>query len=191
MDVGQKIRILKRYLKEKSITPEDVNLNDQDLTAYAGLDMLLDYISIHHNGLFDFATLESDEKQWKQYVDILNYSATYSPGSPPALIDTSERKAQFGLQYWLNTRTIEALPRDNYYTRTVTLSDEADEEFDQLITESRAKLYEIAQTFPEISSFNPANIIQVTNQISSIKEKLDTLTGNNSQITLLQKNSTY
>lgn len=82
MDVGQKIRILKRYLKEKSVTPEDVNINDQDLTAYAGLDMLLDYISIHHNGLFDFATLESDEKQWKQYVDILNYSATYSPGSP-------------------------------------------------------------------------------------------------------------
>ncbi|MDF1929437.1 hypothetical protein PGH45_04350 [Legionella pneumophila] len=30
MDVGQKIRILKRYLKEKSVTPEDVNLNDQD-----------------------------------------------------------------------------------------------------------------------------------------------------------------
>lgn len=29
MDVGQKIRILKRYLKEKSVTPEDVNLNDQ------------------------------------------------------------------------------------------------------------------------------------------------------------------
>ncbi|HAT3855998.1 TPA: hypothetical protein I9781_000474 [Legionella pneumophila] len=187
MDVGQKIRILKRYLKEKSVTPEDVNLNDQDLTAYARLDKLLDYISIHNNGLFDFTTLESDEKQWKQYVDILNYSATCSPGSPPALIDTSERKAQFGLQYWLNTRTIEALPRDNYYTRTVTLSEEADEELEQLITESRAKLYEIAQTFPEISSFNPANIIQVTNQISSIKEKLDTLTSNNPQITLLQK----
>ncbi|HAZ7574419.1 hypothetical protein OQJ02_09140 [Legionella sp. PATHC032] len=187
MDVGQKIRILKRYLKEKSITPEDVNLNDQDLTAYVGLDKLLDYISIHNNGLFDFATLESDEKQWKQYVDILNYSATYSPGSPPALISTSERKAQFGLQYWLNTRTIEALPRDNYYTRVVILSIEEDEEFDRLITESRAKLYAITQTFPETSSFNPANIIQVNNQISSIKEKLDALTGNSTQITVLQK----
>lgn len=91
------------------------------------------------------------------------------------------------MQYWLNTRTIEALPRDNYYTRTVTLSEEADEELEQLITESRAKLYEITQTFTEVSSFNPANIIQVTNQISSIKEKLDTLTGNNPQITRLQK----
>ncbi|AMP89439.1 hypothetical protein [Legionella pneumophila] len=187
MDVGQKIRILKRYLKEKSISPEDVNLNDQDLTAYVGLDKLLDYISIHNNGLFDFATLESDEKQWKQYVDILNYSATYSPGSPPALINTSERKAQFGLQYWLNTRTIEALPRDNYYTRTVTLSIEEDEEFDKLITESRSKLYAITQTFPEAGSFNPANINQVNNRISSIKEKLDTLTGNSPQITILQK----
>ncbi|HAT1924480.1 TPA: hypothetical protein JAZ42_15115 [Legionella pneumophila] len=187
MDVGQKIRILKRYLKEKSITPEDVNLNDQDLTAYAGLDRLLDYISIHNNGLFDFATLESDEKQWKQYVDILNYSATYSPGSPPVVIDTSERKAQFGLQYWRNTRVIEALPRDNYYARTVTLSTEENDEFDQLITESRAKLYEIFQTLPETPAFNPANIVQVNSLISSIKEKLSALTSNSSQITVLQK----
>lgn len=191
MDVGQKIRILKRYLKEKSITPEDVNLNDQDLTAYAGLDRLLDYISTHNNGLFDFATLESDEKQWKQYVDILNYSATYSPGSPPVVIDTSERKAQFGLQYWRNTRVIEALPRDNYYARTVTLSTEEDDEFDQLITESRAKLYEISQTLPETPAFNPANIVQVNSLIFSIKEKLSTLTSNSSQITVLQKNLIY
>ncbi|KGP62729.1 hypothetical protein EP47_13650 [Legionella norrlandica] len=187
MDVEQKKRILKRYLKEKSTTPDHVNLTDEDLASYAALDNLLDYISLHNNELFDFSTLEADDKQWTKFTDILSYSTTFSRGSPPTLTNTNEPKALYGLQYWRNAREIGALPRDNYYARAVTPIVDEDGELNELIIESRGKLYELTQAFPNATPFNPANIIQVNAQITSVKEQMSTLSEDNPQKAVLEK----
>lgn len=187
MDAEQKKRIIKRYIKEKSVKPADVNLSDDALAPYAALDRLLDYIDLNNHGLFDFATLEGDANQWKKFSDILNYSTTFTPGSPPALTKTKERSADFGLQYWRNARDISALPKDNYYTRPTSKPVAVDAELNDLIQNSRARLYALTQTVPAATAFNAANVDQVNTRIAALNEQIKPLADNNPQKAILQK----
>ncbi|WP_298623400.1 hypothetical protein [uncultured Legionella sp.] len=187
MDAEQKKRIIKRYIKEKSVKPADVNLGDDALAPYAALDRLLDYIDIHNHGLFDFATLEADNEQWKKYVNIIDYATKFTPGSPPVLTQIRERSADFGLQYWRNARDILALPKDNYYARPTSKPVDVDADLTARIQGSRIKLYALCQAFPGATAFNASDITQVNARISALKEQIKPLTDNDPQKAMLQK----
>lgn len=187
MDAEQKARIIKRYIKEQSVRPQDVNLSDDALAPYAALDALLDHIDLNNQGLFDFPTLEEDANQWKKFTNILNYSTVLTPGTPPALSSVSEHRAEFGLQYWRNARDISALPKDNYYARPTTTPIVADAELTDGIENSRAKLYALTQTFPGATVFDPANSEQVSSRIKALNEQITPLDDANPQKAILQK----
>lgn len=187
MDGEQKKRILKRYLKEKSVSPQDVNLSDEDLAPYANLDQLLDYIDLHKNELFDLATLEADPDQWREFTNILNHASAFTPGSPPLLTKVSIKNADFGLRYWRNAHDIAVLPKDNYYARPVNEFAAVDAELNNVIGTSRTKLYALTQTFPDATVFNPAHIGQVNERIALIENQIKPLTDDNPQKVLLQK----
>lgn len=187
MDAEQKKQIIKRYIKEKSENPAAVNLGDDALAPYAALDRLLDYIELNNNGLFNLATFEADPHQWKKFANILDYATTFTRGSPPTLIHTSERSADFGLQYWHNARDINALPKDDYYERPTSKPALADAELTQKIQGSRAKLYALTQTFPEASVFDPANVEQVKARINTLNEQMKPLPDHDPQKAILQK----
>lgn len=187
MDAEQKKRIIKRYIKEKSVRPEDVNLGDDALAPYAALDKLLDHIDANNHGLFDFATLEADVDQWKKYTNILDYATKFALGSPPALTQTKERSADFGLQYWRNARDIRALPKDNYYARPTSKPAAADADLTTTINNSREKLYALTLTFPGAIVFNASDIAQVTTRITTLNEQIKPLAENNPQRAILQK----
>lgn len=124
MDAEQKKQIIKRYVKDKSARPADVNLTDEALGPYAALDALLDCIDHDNHGLFDFATLEANTDQWKKFTDIINFATTFTPRSPPTHTKTSEPSANFGLHYWRNVRDISVCARDDFgqtYTHYSTI----------------------------------------------------------------------
>lgn len=187
MDAEQKKRIIKRYIKEKSVKPADVNLGDDALVPYAALDGLLDHIDLNNRGLFDFAALEADADQWKKFTNILDYSTKFTPGSPPTLTQTKERSADFGLQYWRNARDISALPKDNYYARPTSKPVAADADLTARIQGSRIKLYALTQTFPGATVFNASDIAQVNTRISALNEQIKPLLDNDPQKAILQK----
>ncbi|KTD43658.1 hypothetical protein [Legionella quateirensis] len=187
MDAEQKNRIIKRYIKEKSVRPDDLNLNDDALAPYAALNGLLDFIVLNNHGLFDFATLEGDANQWKKFTDILNYSTVLTPGSPPTLTNTKERSAAFGLQYWRNARDISALPKDNYYARASSTPLAPDAELNDGIQNSRAKLYALTQTFPAATVFNAADSAEVNLRIKALNEQIKPMADTNPQKAILQK----
>ncbi|HHF7366330.1 TPA: hypothetical protein ACPSKY_001435, partial [Legionella bozemanae] len=86
MELEQKNRIIKRFLKEKSGNSVAVELKDEDLASYADLDKLLDHIDLHKNGLFDLGTLETDPDQWRELCGIIKYASTFEKGSSPPLL---------------------------------------------------------------------------------------------------------
>lgn len=181
MNAEQKKRIMKRYLMEKSKTPIEAILGDDALIPYAALDRLLDYIEHSNQDLFDVTSLETDPKQWKRLVDIIDYATRFTPGSPPVLISVNEQNANFGIQYWRNARDIRQLPRDDYYTRQTNTQTTLDTELQQQITESRAKLYALLQTVPNTNTLNPADITQVQSQINNLLGQIEALPDNNPQ----------
>ncbi|CAM2818362.1 hypothetical protein [Legionella worsleiensis] len=185
MDAAQKKRIIKRYIKERSESPDRVNLEDDALAPYAALDGLLDHITLNNNGLFDFATLELDELQWKNFTDVLNYSTVFTAGSPPTLTGIKERSAEFGLNYLRNARDISALPKSNYYARPTSIPAEADLELNEEIQNARAKLYALLQTVPGETAFNPADIAQVNLRIKTVTDLIKPLADANPQKALL------
>ena len=169
MDGEQKSRILKRYLKERSEDPAEVNLSEDTLASYADLDKLLDYIDLHIDQLFNINTLEADEDQWRKFTNILTYASSFNPGSPPTLIKVDIKKADFALQYWRNAHDISNLPKDNYYARPTISPDGVDEELNKLKDAARTKLYALAQTFPGATEFNPADVDQVNSRVTLIE----------------------
>jgi hypothetical protein len=187
VDAEQKKRIIKRYIKEKSANPEAVNLGDNALAPYAALDRLLDHVDANNHGLFDLATFEANQGQWQQFTDILNYASTFTAGSPPTLTKISLRSADFGLQYWRNARDINALPKDNYYSRPTSKPAVGDADLDQKIQGSRAKLYALTQTFPQATVFDPANTELVKARIASLNQQMKPLQDGTVQKAVLQK----
>lgn len=187
MDAEQKKRIIRRYVTERSANPETVNLTDNDLAPYAALDRLLDYIDANNHGLFDLSAFEAHQDQWEKFRDILNYSATFTPGSPPILTKINLRSADFGLQYWRNARDINALPRDNYYARPTSTPVAVDADLDQKIQGSRAKLYTLTQTLPQATAFDPANTTQVKARITALNQQIKPLQDGTPQKAALQK----
>ena len=184
MDAAQKIRIMKRYLNEKSTPPTHVDLGDNALAPYAGLDNLLDYIEQQHNNLFDFSTLEQDVKQWREFANIITHAASFIAGSPPALTATDNAKADFGIHYWHNAHDILALPQDNYYARPTITPEAVDADFNAKILNARAKLHALTQTFPNACVFDPANSGQVQGQIDRLQNQMKTLPDNGQKIVL-------
>ncbi|KTD81338.1 hypothetical protein [Legionella waltersii] len=178
MEAERKERILKRYLKEKSLNPDSVNLTEIELAPYSDLDKLLEYIDEQNSGLFDFSKIESDDSQWQQLTNILSYSATFTPGSPPILNSINEQSALFGLKYWKNAREISKLPKDNYYTRPVVKQLEEDVELRSLINKSRSKLYQLLQSLSDAGSLSPLDNGQVDAQINSLTKSMDSLEEN-------------
>ncbi len=189
VDAAQKNRILKRFLKEKSTTPADVNLDDPGLVPYAAMDRLLDSIVLNNNGLFDFATFEADENKWKEFSKIIDFSCKFTAGSPPTLTKIDEKSTNIALRYFQNSRVIEALPKDNYYGRA-TATPAADVELNDRIAGSRAKLYALIQTFPGATVFNPTVNAEVTSRISAIEALIKPLLDSDPQKAILQKRLT-
>lgn len=58
-----------------------MDLNDDDLADYVDLNVLLEHIERHQNGLFNFETLETDPKQWREFCGIVKHATTFKPGS--------------------------------------------------------------------------------------------------------------
>ncbi|KTD09253.1 coiled-coil protein [Legionella gratiana] len=189
MELVQKNRIIKRFLTEKSENPIAVDLKDEDLEIYADLNVLLKHIELHHNGLFNFETLETDPNQWHELCGIIKYSATLKPGSPPLLKRISLKKAEEGIRYTLNAHDIVALPNDDYYARSAKVLSEIEPELNDLIRNSRAKLYTLLQTVPEAITFDASSSSQITLQILQLQEEIN-LVDNNSKKEKIQKRVT-
>ncbi|WP_454781082.1 hypothetical protein [Legionella sp. WA2022007384] len=182
MELEQKNRIIKRFLKEKSEDPVAVELQDTDLALYADLDKLLDHIDLHNNGLFNLQTLEADQDQWRDFCSVIKYSAAFEKGgSPPVLKSVDLKKAEEGLRYTLNAHEIIQLPKDNYYDRPTNIPQDIDVELDDLIVNSRAKLYTLTQTFPEAKPFEASNSIQISALIQRYEEEIARLANDNSE----------
>lgn len=189
MELGQKNRIIKRFLIEKSENPIAMDLNDEDLAIYADLNVLLEHIECHHNGLFNFETLETDPNQWREFCGIIKHASTFKPGSPPLLKRISLKKAEEGIRYTLNAHDIVALPNDNYYTRAARVLTEIEPELNELILNSKLKLYSLAQAFLEPITFDASSTSQISLHISRVQEEI-LLLDNDSKKEQMQKRLT-
>ncbi|KTD72978.1 hypothetical protein [Legionella tucsonensis] len=179
MELEQKNRIIKRFLKEKSENPVAVELKNEELTIYADLHKLLDHIDLHQNGLFDLETLETDPNQWREFCSIIKYASTFEKeGSPPLLKGIDLKKAEEGIRYTLNAHEIIRLPKDDYYERPTNIPQDIDTQLDELIINSRTKLYALTQTFQEAQPFDASNSAQVTSQIQHLQEGMARLSNN-------------
>ncbi|KTC83188.1 coiled-coil protein [Legionella cincinnatiensis] len=172
MELEQKNRIMKRFLTEKSENPIAMDLKDEDLASYADLNVLLEHIEHHQNGLFNFETLETDPNQWREFCSIIKYATTFKPGSPPLLKRISLKKAEEGLRYTLNAHDIVALPNDNYYMRSAKVLTEIEPELNELILNSRVKLYTLVHAFPETLTFDASNTSQIILHMSQLEEEI-------------------
>lgn len=182
MELEQKNRIIKRFLKEESENPVAVELQDMDLDLYTDLHKLLDHIDLHNNDLFNLQTLETDQDQWREFCGVIKYSATFEKGgSPPLLKSVDLKKAEEGIRYTLNAHDIIRLPKDNYYERPTSIPQDVDAELDDLIVNSRAKLYTLIQTFPEAKPFDASNLLQITALIQRHEEEIERLSNDNSE----------
>ncbi|VEB38291.1 hypothetical protein [Legionella cherrii] len=188
MELGQKNRIIKRFLKEKCENPIAMELQSIDLEYYSDLDKLLDHIDFHQNGLFDLETLETDPEQWREFCGIIKYSSTFEKGgSPPLLKSVDFKKAEEGIRYTQNAHEIIRLPKDNYYERPTYTPTEVDTELDDLIINSRTKLYSLTQTFPDATPFDASNFIQVTALIQRLQEEMERLPHNDPEKERIQE----
>ncbi|WP_115707050.1 hypothetical protein [Legionella sainthelensi] len=187
MELGQKNRIIKRFLIEKSENPIAMDLNDEDLAAYADLHVLLEHIERHQNGLFNFETLETDPNQWREFCGIVKHATTFKPGSPPLLKRISLKKAEEGIRYTLNAHDIVALPNDNYYKRAAKVLTEIEPELNELILNSRLKLCSLAQAFSEPITFDASNTSQISLHISRAQEEILLLDNDESKKEQIQK----
>ncbi|KTC79936.1 coiled-coil protein [Legionella cherrii] len=188
MELGQKNRIIKRFLKEKCENPIAMELQSIDLEYYSDLDKLLDHIDFHQNGLFDLETLETDPEQWREFCGIIKYSSTFEKGgSPPLLRSVDFKKAEEGIRYTQNAHEIIRLPKDNYYERPTYTPTEVDNELDDLIINSRTKLYSLTQTFPDATPFDASNFIQVTALIQRFQEEMERLPHNDPEKERIQE----
>ncbi|HHF7374419.1 hypothetical protein [Legionella bozemanae] len=182
MELEQKNRIIKRFLKEKSGNSVAVELKDEDLASYADLDKLLDHIDLHKNGLFDLGTLETDPDQWRELCGIIKYASTFEKGSSPPLLKSIDlEKAEEGIRYTLNAHEIIRLPKDDYYERPTNIPQDIDTQLDDLIINSRTKLYALTQTFPEAIVFDASNSLQVTTQIQRLQEEMARVANSDSE----------
>ncbi|PWY54949.1 hypothetical protein DGG96_14190 [Legionella qingyii] len=182
MELEQKNRIIKRFLEEESENPVTVELQDLDLALYTDLDKLLDHIDLHNSGLFNLQTLETDQDQWREFCGVIKYSATFEKeGSPPLLKSVDLKKAEEGIRYTLNAHDIIRLPKDNYYERPTSIPQDVDSELDDLVVNSRAKLYTLIQTFPETKPFDASDSLQITALIQRYEEEIARLSDNNSE----------
>ncbi|KTD67583.1 coiled-coil protein [Legionella santicrucis] len=189
MELGQKNRIIKRFLTEKSENPVTTDLKDQDLANYADLNVLLEHIERYQNGLFNFETLETDPNQWREFCGIIKYSTTFKPGFPPILKRISLKKAEEGIRYTLNAHDIVALPNDNYYARSAKVLTEIEPELNKLILNSRAKLYTLVQDFPETITFDASSTSQISVHMSQLQAEI-LLLDNNSKKEQIRKKLT-
>ncbi|QLZ69475.1 hypothetical protein FOLKNPGA_02268 [Legionella sp. PC1000] len=173
MELEQKNRIIKRFLKEQSENPVVVELKDENLAIYSDLDKLLDHLDLHKKGLFDLKTLETDPDQWREFCGIIKYASTFEKGgSPPLLKSVDLKKVEEGIRYTLNAHEIIRLPKDDYYERSTHIPQDIDAQLDDLIVNSRTKLYALTQTFPEAIPFDASNSLQVTSQIQRLQEEM-------------------
>lgn len=169
MEFDQKIRIIKRFLEEKIFKGQ---LKDGDLASYSDLHNLLDYIALRNDGLFDLKTLESDPDQWREFCGILIYATTFENSiTPPFLKDIDFQKVEEGIRYTLNAHEIIQLPKDDYYKRSTHYPQNIDNELDDLIQRSRTLLYQLAQTFPDATSFDASSSLQIAAVIQSLEEE--------------------
>ncbi|WP_131779516.1 hypothetical protein [Legionella bozemanae] len=188
MELEQKNRIIKRFLKEKSGNSVAVELKDEDLASYADLDKLLDHIDLHKNGLFDLGTLETDPDQWRELCGIIKYASTFEKGSSPPLLKSVDlEKAEEGIRYTLNAHEIIRLPKDDYYERPTNIPQDIDTQLDDLIINSRTKLYALTQTFPEAIVFDASNSLQVTTQIQRLQEEMARVANSDSEKESVEK----
>ena len=102
MELAQKNRIIKRFLKEQSENPKAVELKNEDLTHYTGLYELLDHIEHNNNHLFLFEKMENDPNQWHKLCCIIKYATTFEKGSLPLLKNISLTKAQERIRHTQN-----------------------------------------------------------------------------------------
>ncbi|HHT0593618.1 TPA: hypothetical protein ACTXXA_001538 [Legionella anisa] len=173
MELEQKNRIIKRFLKEQSENPVEVELTDENLVVYADLDKLLDHIDFHNKGLFDLGTLETAPDQWREFCGIIKYASTFEKGgSPPLLREVDLKKAEEGIRYTLNAHEIIRLPKNDYYERPTNIPQDIDTQLDDLIVNSRTKLYALTQTFPEAIPFDASNSLHVTAQIQRLEGEI-------------------
>ncbi|KTC88745.1 hypothetical protein OQJ15_06540 [Fluoribacter dumoffii] len=188
MELGKKNRIIRRFLKEISENPVSMELQDIDMSHYSDLDKLLEHIDLHKNNLFDWETFETDPEQWREFCAIIKFSTVFEKGgSPPLLKSVDFIKAEEGIRYTLNAHEIIQLPRDNYYERPTRTLQDVDTELEELIVNSRAKLYALTQTFADPIPFNAADSLQVLTQIQFLDEEMEKLPQNNSAREIIEK----
>ncbi|WP_454783984.1 hypothetical protein [Legionella sp. WA2024007413] len=188
MELEQKNRIIKRFLKEKSENPVAVKMQNMDRTLYTDFEKLLDHIDLHHNGLFNLQTLETDPDQWREFCGIIKYSTTFEKGgSPPLLKSVDLKKAEEGIRYTRNAHEILQLPKDDYYERPTYIPQNVDTELEHLIVSCRANLYTLTQTFPDAKPFDASNSIHITSLIQRYEEEIERLSNDKSQREKLEK----
>jgi hypothetical protein len=186
MEFVQKDRIIIRFLTEISDSPI-TELQEYDVQSYTELGNLLDYIDLHQDGLFNLETLEIDPDQWREFCGIIKYSSTIEANSPPVLKNINLNKAEEGIKYTRNAHDIIALPKDDYYTRPISIKPQIDAELNHLITMCRTKLYALTQSFPETTPFDASSSTQVINSIRSLQDQIGQLTENTPEFERVQK----
>jgi hypothetical protein len=186
MEFVQKDRIIKRFLIEISDIPI-TELKEFDVQTYKELGNLLDYIDLHQNGLFNSETLETDPDQWREFCGIIKYASTFETNFLPVLKSINFNKAEEGISYTRNAHDIIALPKDDYYTRPISIQSQADGTLNQLITTSRTKLYALTQSFPEATPFDPGSSTQITIRIMSLQNQIGQLAENSSEFERVQR----
>lgn len=83
-------------------------------------------------------------------------------------------------------RYIKTLPKDDYYSRKTQRPAVADEELNEIIALSSAKLYALIQNVPSSSDFNPTDVKQINTLITLVGNLITPLADNNPQKKVLQ-----
>lgn len=160
MEDKQKNRIIQRFLIEKnhSLTNTDHNLL-----------ILLDHIVTHHQGLFQFDTIDTDEKHWKLLKITLEESCVLFLDGSCAKINL--KKAESIMSFLRNKKEIQKLPKDNYSVRTVS-QPASDPVIEPIINQSRRILYRLIQNIKGAKAFDPTHNEQVLNDIQATEKNL-------------------
>lgn len=167
MDSVQKNRLIMRYLRERSPFQERSQSPADDQRTFAGLSTLLDYIKESNEELFDFETLENDDKQWQELRKVIDYCTVFHKESPQILQSINPDQIDFALRFFQNNRALAELPSDNYFRRPVSPAAE-DPDLNSLVVESRAKLYDLIKQILGTSAFNPDDVKDINLRINQL-----------------------
>lgn len=171
MSPDQKIRIIRRFLREK--TSEPLRIGDADvLRDYNDIGVCLDWIEEHAADIFDITTFEANLEKWNIFLNILGQGVKLEKGSPPALKSAETSLLEGPVAFWRRDLQLSHLPGCDYYHRNTTMVAHADG-LNTLITRSKEKMQPIIRSF--LPSLDINNHQQVQKEIEKLSAKAGAL----------------